>query len=238
MVQGLNKEYIFNSETDKYKYKKLIKENLSLMQDNAPTILSYCLMDNHTHFIFHTLNFSNLSKFMHQINMHYSTYYNKHYNRVGYVFRDRFKVQEINSREQLFNCLRYVHNNPVKASICKSMSDYKFSSYNEFLGHKEIITNESIELLFGTTDNFNSLFEMIHQTYNSENFLDIHDLSLEDFTNKFIKENNVSFSELSESVILLKKYIKSAKTETDCTFLDISKYLGIAHSTVGYYYRN
>ena len=133
------------------------------MGDSAPNILSYCLMDNHTHFIFHTLNFSSLSKFMHQINMHYSLYYNKHNNRVGYVFRDRFKVQEINNRTQLFNCLRYVHNNPVKASMCKSMSDYKFSSYNEFLGCREIITNKSIELLFGTDNNFNSLFKKIER---------------------------------------------------------------------------
>lgn len=238
MVQGINREYIFNSEIDKYKYKNLIKEHLSLMQDKAPNILSYCLMDNHAHFIFHTLNFGNLSKYMHQINMHYSIYYNKHNNRVGYVFRDRFRVQEINSREQLFNCVRYVHNNPVKASICKSMSDYKFSSYNEFLGNREIITNKSIELLFNTTDNFNSLFEKIHQAGNSENFLEIHDLSLEDFTNKFIEENSINLSELRGNVPVLKKYIKSAKIETDCTFLDISNYLGIPHSTVGYYYRN
>lgn len=237
MVQGINKEYIFNSEQNKYKYKKIIKENLLLMQNNAPNILSYCLMDNHSHFLFHSQDFKNLSNFMHQINMHYSMYYNKLNNRVGYVFRDRFKVQEINDMEQLYNCLRYIHNNPVKAKICNSMSDYKFSSYNEFLDSKEIITSKSIELLFGTSENYARIFENIHQTYNSEDFLDIKELSLEDFFDQFIIENNINISELHKNKNMLSNFIKSAKKNTNCALSDIANLLHIPKSTIGYYFR-
>ena len=30
--------------------------------------------------------------------------------------------------------LRYIHQNPVKAGIVKSIDDYRFSSYNEYTG--------------------------------------------------------------------------------------------------------
>ena len=238
MVQGINKEYIFNTDKNKYKYKKIIKDNLQEFQEDAPTILSYSLMYNHSHFIFHTKDFKKLSNFMHQINMQYSMYYNKTNNRVGYVFRDRFKVQEINSYEQLYNCLRYIHNNPVKAKICKSMADYKFSSYNEFIGKRDIITDKSIELLFGTSKDFLRTFENIHKTYLSDDFLDVKDLTLGNFTEQFLTDNNCTITNLLNNVKSLKAYVKQAKKETDCTLLDISNLLKIPQSTVGYYYRN
>ena len=93
-------------------------------------------MSNHTHFLFFCENFSNLSDFMHKINSSYSSYYNKSQSRVGYVFRDRFNVQPIIDIDHLYNCIRYIHNNPVKAGICSSMGDYPFSSYNEFMRYK------------------------------------------------------------------------------------------------------
>lgn len=238
MVQGINKEYIFNTDNDKYKYKNIIKDCLFTLQENSPVVLSYCFMDNHSHFIFHTNDFKKLSNFMHQINMQYSKYYNKINNRVGYVFRDRFKVQEINSYEQLYNCLKYIHNNPVKAKICKSMADYNFSSYNEFIGKRDIITDKSIELLFGTSIGFLRTFENIHKTYLSEDFLDVKDITLEEFTEQFLIVNNCTVSQLLNSVKSLKAYVKQAKKETDCTLLDISNLLKIPQSTIGYYYRN
>ena len=237
MVQGLNKEYIFDSDNKKIKYLNLIKENLQSMGDNAPNVLSYCLMDNHTHFLFHVQKFENLSSFMHQINMHYSMYYNKLNDRVGYVFRDRFKVQEINDTKQLYNCLRYIHNNPVKAKMCNSMSDYKFSSYNEFLGSYEIITPKSVELLFGTSKNYINIFQEVHQTFTSEDFLDVKEVSLEDFTRDFTSENNTTIKELVNDKHMLSNNIKKAKREADCALVDISNLLNISQNKVGYYYR-
>ena len=33
----------------------------------------------------------------------------------------------------MYNCILYIHNNPVKAEICKQAGDYKYSSYKKFL---------------------------------------------------------------------------------------------------------
>ncbi len=133
MVQGINREYIFNSDKNKKVYKNIIIKHYETFASHEFNILSYCLMSNHTHFLFYCNDFSQLSSFMHKVNSAYSKYYNKSSSRVGYVFRDRFRVQEITDINHLFNCLNYIHNNPVKAGMCDEMGDYPYSSYNEFL---------------------------------------------------------------------------------------------------------
>lgn len=55
--------------------------------------------------------------------------------------------QDILNKKQLYTCLKYIHNNPVKAQMVKNMSEYMYSSYNEFFGQKQLITYESLNLL-------------------------------------------------------------------------------------------
>lgn len=97
MVQGINKEYIFDSIKDRNQYLKIMKETREKI-DIA--ILAYCVMSNHTHILFHEQKIENLTKYMHRVNLLYAKYYNKKYNRVGYVFRDRYKTQPIYSERR------------------------------------------------------------------------------------------------------------------------------------------
>ena len=87
MVQGNNKEYIFNFEEDINKYLKIMettKEKINIM------ILAYCVMNNHAHILLFEEDTKNLTQYMHRVNLLYAKYDNKKYNRVGYVFRDRY----------------------------------------------------------------------------------------------------------------------------------------------------
>ncbi len=62
----------------------------------------------------------------------YAQYYNYKHNRVGYVFQERYKSQCIDNESYFWNCLRYIHLNPVKAGICKNIGNYNFSSIKEY----------------------------------------------------------------------------------------------------------
>lgn len=143
MVQGINKEYIFKDDKHIQTYKDII---LRKIKDSHVTILAYCIMNNHAHFLIYCEKNECLSNFMQRVNTAYSHFYNKENNRVGFVFRDRYLSQDILNQKQLYTCLKYIHNNPVKAHIVKNMSEYKYSSYNEFFGKRQIITYESIKL--------------------------------------------------------------------------------------------
>ena len=134
IVQGINKEYIFEKEEYIEKYKELIIKKLD---ESNVIILAYCIMNNHAHLLIFSEKSEYVGKYMQRLNTSYSQFYNKINNRVGYVFRNRYYSQDILTAQQLYNCLRYIHNNPVKAGITRTMKGYKYSSYNEFLGKKK-----------------------------------------------------------------------------------------------------
>lgn len=136
MAQGIKKENIFSTEEDIEKYLALL---CKYKEDFFIDVLAYCIMPNHIHLLVHTPKTELLSKFMHKLNSIYAMDYNNNNNRVGYVFRDRFKTEEITDIKYLSNCIFYIHNNPVKAGLCDSQSHYKYSSYKEFINTPRII---------------------------------------------------------------------------------------------------
>ncbi len=66
------------------------------------TIHNYCLMGNHYHLLLE-IQSENLSKFMRQLNMNYSIYFNKKYKRVGHLWQGRFFLVPIRPR---WECIR------------------------------------------------------------------------------------------------------------------------------------
>jgi len=90
-------------------------------------IYGFVLMDNHFHLIIQTLD-KKLQDIMHQINNTYSKYFNSKYIRVGHVFQGRYKAISVQDERYLLGLLRYVHQNPIQASIVNSLDKYKWSS--------------------------------------------------------------------------------------------------------------
>lgn len=130
IVQGINKEYIFQEEKFKITYLKQINRFSNELEIN---IIAYCIMDNHAHFLIMCDKIENLSKLMQKVNSVYAKYYNYIMKRVGYVFRDRFLSEAIDNKRYFIHCIKYIHLNPVKANIVDKCEKYKYSSYNYFL---------------------------------------------------------------------------------------------------------
>ena len=104
-------------------------------------------------------------------------------------------------------------------------------------GTKEIITNASIKLIFGNVSNFNNLFEAIHKNFNCDDFLELKDMDITDFTDKFLSENNISFDNIRNNKFILKKFVKEAKRETNISQTELANFLGLSRNIVGYQYR-
>ena len=79
MVQGINKEYIFQSEEEKNKYLYLMNKYSKKYQ---VLIIAYCIMDNHAHILTFSENIQNVSLFMKDTNTEYAIYYNKSKDRI------------------------------------------------------------------------------------------------------------------------------------------------------------
>ena len=116
MVQGVNREYIFEKKSDIELYLSLISKNI---ENYNLTIMAYCMMNNHAHFLMYVEDIKELGEFMKKCNLQYAQMYNKEKNRVGTLFRNRYRTEPIYNIKYLINCIKYIHNNPVKANIVK-----------------------------------------------------------------------------------------------------------------------
>lgn len=132
MCRALNKQVLFDEEEDFLFYLNLIKKNS--VKENIK-IYAYCLMTNHVHIMIKDID-DNLNIYMKGINVAYAKYYNKKYGRTGYVFNDRFHSEPIEKNKYFLTCMRYIHQNPVKAMICAKTYDYKFSSIHAYRSDK------------------------------------------------------------------------------------------------------
>ena len=152
MVQGINKEYIFKKDRYINKYLQLLNEKI---YKEEIKIVAYCIMNNHAHLLIKVDDIKNLSIYMQKVNTVYAKYYNyMEKNRVGYVFRDRFKSEPILNRRQLIQCIKYIHRNPVKANMVQNEEEYQYSSYSNYkvgkINKLKIFTNEEIQYIFNT----------------------------------------------------------------------------------------
>lgn len=234
IVQGINREYIFEKDLNIEKYKELILKKI----DKANIeIVAYCIMNNHAHFLIYCEKIEHLSKFMQRLNTSYSRFYNKINKRVGYVFRDRYLSQSIFDEKQLYNCLNYIHNNPVKAGMVKDASEYKYSSYYELVNRKSIVTDKGIELLFGSQKDYKNKLIQISNAFCDIQFIDIKEKKkeIDEFFNEEEKYYKKKINRIKEDKKVLEIVIKKARSETDVTIVQLAQILEISKSSVGKY---
>ena len=174
VVQGLKKEFIFNSKEDKQKYLEIIKNKLLKYKEKI-RIIAYCIMGNHAHLLIRTSETQYMSDFMQRINTIYAKYYNSKNDRVGYVFKNRFYSEPIKNESHLKNCIVYIQKNPVKATMVANYKEYNYSSINEYLNERNIISEKELENIFGVSKGkaFKDIIGLLHDKYEEYEFLDV-----------------------------------------------------------------
>jgi putative transposase len=98
------------------------------------------------------------------------------YERSGHLFQDRFKSEVVEDVQYLLNVLRYIHQNPIKAGLVKDISNYKWSSYHEYLKKCEIIDRDFILRIFHKDrEKALTIFTEFHQKISQGEFLEINE---------------------------------------------------------------
>ena len=134
MIRGINKQKIFFDNMDYGYFLKVLKKN---KEKYGFSLLAFCLMPNHVHIM--GLDRENkLSEMMKVVEITYAFYFNKKYDRVGYVFQSRFKSKGINDPEYFESVIKYIHQNPEKAGI-ETIEKYKWSSYRFYLNYSDFV---------------------------------------------------------------------------------------------------
>lgn len=128
--RGNRRQEIYRDDQDRRVY---LGRLLKAKTDHNCSILSYCLMGNHVHLQVETADVA-IWKMMKQLNMSYSIYFNRKHDCVGHLFQGRYRSKLIEQDAHNLGVSRYIHLNPVEAHIVQRPEDYKWSSYQSYLG--------------------------------------------------------------------------------------------------------
>jgi len=115
---------------------------------------AFVLMDNHEHLFVETPE-PNLSVGMQYLNGGYTGYFNRRLGRVGHLFQGRFKAHLVDEQGHFQAVSRYIHLNPVRASLVRSPGEYPWSSYPGYVrGARAVpwVTYECVLRDFGPGD--------------------------------------------------------------------------------------
>lgn len=150
MVRGNNKATIFNDDQDRNKFLQRLGKNIV---EAKCSVYAWTLMSNHVHILFKSGQ-KGISAVMRKILTWYAVYYNRRHNRTGHLFANRYKSILCEEDRYLLALIRYIHLNPVRARIVKTMKEldtYPWSGHSAVMGKKECgwMDSEYVLLQFG-----------------------------------------------------------------------------------------
>ena len=125
--RGNYRQNILENNEDFRKYSYLVAQYAS---QYGITILAYCLMNNHVHFIVVPKTKKDFSLFFNVVHMRYSQYKNINKNKMGHLWQGRFYSSVLDDT-YLLSAVRYVEQNPVRAKMVSKPWDYIWSSAME-----------------------------------------------------------------------------------------------------------
>ena len=192
IARGINKEPIFKQKREKNNFIRLLLKHL---KDRDIEIYAYVVMSTHFHILLRA-DLKLLSNYLAIVLAEFAEYYNFKHNRNGHVFQDRFKSECVESQQYFWNCVRYIHMNPVNANAVKVPLSYDFSSLKEYETEKcRIIHRKAIKMYQEKFPDF-------------EDFLDFHNKSVKQIFTDVPEEMEAQFILAARRVLEQEAHLK------------------------------
>ena len=121
--RGNRRQDVFFNSRDYQKYLELMSEKLN---EAGSDLIAYCLMTNHVHLVVIPKDESGLRP-VGEAHRLYTRYVNFREGWRGYLWQGRFSSYPL-SDKHLYEVIRYVELNPVRAALVSCPEDYKYSS--------------------------------------------------------------------------------------------------------------
>ncbi len=139
--RGNYRQVVFEDEEDKAVYLRFFIEYKEKFQVK---VYAYCLMDNHVHFIVEPTTENGLALLFSRTHMRYSIYFNQKKGARGQLWQGRFYSCPLD-KEHLYEAIRYVELNPIRAGITNKIDSYDWSSLKFHLSEKGELHIDSVD---------------------------------------------------------------------------------------------
>lgn len=91
------------------------------------TVLAFCPMFNHAHFLFKDAGLPAIRSFIRRMAVIFVKEYNREYGRQGPLFQKRFGSSLKKAVKIVLGTVAYVFNNPVAGRLCKTAKEYRWN---------------------------------------------------------------------------------------------------------------
>ncbi len=129
MSRGVAKGDIFVDDQDRGRFVECLERTQAKF---GLDIFAFVLMRNHYHLFLQTRE-ANLSRAIQWLQTAYVVYYNRRHGRSGHLLQGRYKCIIVGEESYWHGLSQYIHLNPIRARAAKSLSEYKWSSYHDYV---------------------------------------------------------------------------------------------------------
>jgi REP element-mobilizing transposase RayT len=151
--RGSGRQPIFFEDENYYYLLRLFKKYSQIMRI---TVIAYCLMPNHYHFLVRQDGEFPAGLLFQRVFNTYTKAVNKKYSRTGTLFQGRYRCILLVKTSHLFQLCRYIHANPVKAGLVASPELWPFSNFREWIGTRTgtLCDLDFVRTNFGTPNEY------------------------------------------------------------------------------------
>jgi len=136
MARGIERRKIFRDDNDRHSF----LDRLALILEETQTqCYAWALISNHFHLLLRT-GATPLSNVMRRLMTGYAVTFNRRHRRAGHLFQNRYKSVVCEEDPYLFELIRYIHLNPLRAGLVsdlKKLDKYLWSGHSAILGRRK-----------------------------------------------------------------------------------------------------
>jgi putative transposase len=131
-----DRSFLLKFALDRDAYRKMLRERLQLF---PVSLFTYSVTSNHVHLVLRVKDGHEdaLARFMQSLAGDFAQYYNIRKGRKGAFWSDRYHAVMIDEGPHLWNCLKYVDLNMVRAGVVEHPRDWDWCGYRELVGIKK-----------------------------------------------------------------------------------------------------
>lgn len=134
IIRGIESRRIFSDDQDRENF---VKRLGGIVTDTQTVCLSWALIPNHVHLLLRT-GPTPISTVMRRLLTGYAVSYNRRHRRYGHLFQNRYKSILCQEDTYLLELVRYIHLNPLRANIVKTLKE---SAIHPYSGHSALMGN-------------------------------------------------------------------------------------------------
>ena len=129
-----NSKFLLRCRKDRIEYWHRLRKNA---RKHRISLFNFCITRNHVHLLGICRREWDISRFMQQLEGEFAEFYNQRKTRTGSFWGERFHCTMIENNEHLWNCLRYIDLNMVRARVVAHPSSWPWCGYHELIGKRK-----------------------------------------------------------------------------------------------------